>query len=159
MTAFTGHLILFVDVWTNFVQSDVEALSGYAFGGRSYVRARESESHEYPVYTNHTHINNVWRTWSNVWYISWIWLQLAKLSRETNEPRVKVKRYNIPTPNDPSLLHSLLSAEDVSFSAPSHRAIGVERQARGPEYAGHQRLVLAGVADADLVSIQDSCLS
>lgn len=28
VTAFTGHLILFVDVWTNFVQSDVEALSG-----------------------------------------------------------------------------------------------------------------------------------
>lgn len=28
VTAFTGHLILFVDVWTNFVQSEVEALSG-----------------------------------------------------------------------------------------------------------------------------------
>ena len=42
MTAFTGHLILFVDVWTNFVQSDVEALSGYAFGGRSYLHARQS---------------------------------------------------------------------------------------------------------------------
>ena len=28
VTAFTGHLILFVEVWTNFVQSDVEELSG-----------------------------------------------------------------------------------------------------------------------------------
>ena len=76
----------------------------------------------------------------------------------SQESEVKVKKYNIPTPNDPSLLHSLLSAEDVSFSAPSHRAIGVEQQARGLEYAGHQRLVLAGVADADSVPIQDICL-
>ena len=28
VTAFTGHRILFVDVWMNFVQRDVEALSG-----------------------------------------------------------------------------------------------------------------------------------
>jgi hypothetical protein len=28
VTAFTGHRILFVDVWTNLVQSDVDALSG-----------------------------------------------------------------------------------------------------------------------------------
>lgn len=86
-------------------------------------------------------------------------LRNCRERRMSQESEVKVKKYNIPTPNDPSLLHSLLSAEDVSFSAPSHRAIGVERQARGPEYAGHQRLVLAGVADADSVSIQGSWLS
>ena len=35
VTTFTGHRILFVDVCTNFVHSDVEGFSGYAFGGRS----------------------------------------------------------------------------------------------------------------------------
>ena len=35
-TTLTGHLILFVDVCTNFVHSEVEELSGYAFGGNSY---------------------------------------------------------------------------------------------------------------------------
>ena len=37
-TQFTGHLILFVDVCTNFVHNDVEGFSGYAFGGRSCTR-------------------------------------------------------------------------------------------------------------------------
>ena len=34
-TTLTGHLILLVDVCTNLVHSEVEALSGYALGGRS----------------------------------------------------------------------------------------------------------------------------
>ena len=37
VTQFTGHLILLVEVCTNLVQSDVDALSGYAFGGSSYA--------------------------------------------------------------------------------------------------------------------------
>ncbi len=32
VTAFTGHRILFVDVWMNVVQGDVEALSGVRVG-------------------------------------------------------------------------------------------------------------------------------
>lgn len=61
------------------------------------------------------------------------------------------------TPNGPSLLHSLLSAEDASFSAPSHQAVGVERQAQGLEYAGHQGPVLAGAANTSEVPIRDRC--
>ena len=40
---------------------------------------------EYLVHTDHTHVNNIWRTWPDIWYISWIRLQLAKLFRGTNE--------------------------------------------------------------------------
>lgn len=39
VTTFTGHRILLVDVCTNFVQREVEQLSGYAFGGNSYMIA------------------------------------------------------------------------------------------------------------------------
>ena len=35
MTTFTGHRILFVEVWMNRVQSDVEKFE-YAFGGSNY---------------------------------------------------------------------------------------------------------------------------
>jgi hypothetical protein len=35
-TTFTGQRILLVEVCTNLVHKDVEGLSGYAFGGKSY---------------------------------------------------------------------------------------------------------------------------
>ena len=35
VTTFTGHRILFVEVWTNLVHNEVEGFSGYAFGGSS----------------------------------------------------------------------------------------------------------------------------
>ena len=37
VTTLTGHRILFVDVCTNFVHKEVEELSGYAIGGRSWA--------------------------------------------------------------------------------------------------------------------------
>ena len=35
VTTLTGQRILFVEVWMNLVHSDVDALPGYAMGGRS----------------------------------------------------------------------------------------------------------------------------
>ena len=55
MAAFTGHRIMFVDVLMNFVQRDVEASNGSAFGGRSYE--------------NRTHIGDVWETWTDIWHV------------------------------------------------------------------------------------------
>lgn len=36
VTTLTGHRILLVDVCTNLVHNEVEALLGYAFGGNNY---------------------------------------------------------------------------------------------------------------------------
>src|SRR6266404_1194641 len=79
----------------------------------------------------------------------------------TSERRIKIERFshNGPTPNGPSLLHSPLSVEDAFSSVPSRRAVGVERQAQGLEYAGHRLSVVAEAVCTAEVPIQGRWLS
>ena len=56
--AFMRHQILFIDVCMNFVLSNVEALSGWAFEARSYKEVINVVSMSKCVHTSYTHVNN-----------------------------------------------------------------------------------------------------
>ena len=75
-TQLTGHLILLVDVCMNLVQSDVEGLSGYAFGGRSCTRDILSFCTPY-MPKNPPYVDDEWRRGPQVRHIGRVWPQFA----------------------------------------------------------------------------------
>ena len=77
--AFTRHQILFVDVCMNFVPSNVEALSGWAFEARSYKEVINAVSTSKCVHTSYTHVNDIQEAWTDIWHVSWTRLQFSKL--------------------------------------------------------------------------------
>lgn len=78
-TQLTGHLILFVDVCTNLVHSEVEGLSGYAFGGRSYTRDILSLCILRTCPRLRPYIDDIRRCWPQVRQICRVWPHFAHL--------------------------------------------------------------------------------
>ena len=79
MMAFSGHRILFVDVWINFVQSDIEALSRHAFGDRSYKKEIYVVSTSLCVHAPVVRRLIMYGRLGRIWHVSRTGLQFAKL--------------------------------------------------------------------------------
>ena len=161
MAAFTGHRILFVDVLMNFVQRDVEASNGSAFGGRSYEEDIYAVStskyvHAPVVRTSmmYGRVGRIYGTYSKLGCSLRNCIQRPSQNQLTvtgnGDPGV-----DRPAPNGPSLSQSQLSAE-VSFSVPFHQGTRIGERVRGRECVTHRRQVVVEAGDTVKVSIRDN---
>jgi len=120
----------------NFVQRDVEASSGLAFGGRSY------EEEVYAVSTSkyvHVPVERTSMMYGRVGLIygtsSKLGYSLRNCIQRPSQNQLTVtgnedSGVDGPAPNCPSLPHNQMSAEDVSFSVRFHQgaASGIRQQ-------------------------------
>jgi len=107
----------------------------------------------------HTHVDDVWGAWADIWHVSRTRLNFAKLYARNSWVRGfkgnEIQVVDRPRPNGPSHPHSQPSAEDASFLGLFHQGAGVGQQAQGRGCAGHPPQVVVGVVDTAGASIRD----
>ena len=152
---------MFVDALMNFVQRDVEASNGSAFGGRSYEEDIYAVStskyvHASVVRTSvmHGRLGRIYGTYSKLGCNLRNCIQRPSQNQLTitgnGDPVV-----DRPAKNGPSLSQSQLSTE-VSFSVPFHQGARIGERVRDRQYVTHRRQVVVEAGVTVKVSIRDN---
>ena len=100
-----------------------------------------------------THIDDVWEAWTDGYMARTA--NLVAVCETTCKKATQSESIHgngdsgidRPVPNDPFLLHSQLSAEDVSFSEPFHQGADIGLRVQGRVCVGRRPQVVVGVGD------------